>query len=297
LLQALESLRRQDYPHFEVVLVDDGSTLPEALTRLDLLEPEFRERGWKVIRQDNRYLGAARNTAARAAAGDYLLFMDDDNIAKPHELSTLVRIAERTGADVVTTLMDFFTHIGANGEPLLESRWLFSGVNSLAVAVARNCFGDANALVRRAAFDAVGGFTEDHGVTHEDWEFFVRIVLHGLKLELVPEALFWYRLDPRSMIRTTPHVANYRRHLRPILEEAPEPYRELIQMAQGLALRDAVGSPATRFSVLAQPLRPLRYELADAINARLKKLWFLHGLGRRLFAGLRRYLVKERNHS
>ena len=38
------------------------------------------------------------------------------------------------------------------------------------------------------------------------------------------------------------------------------------------------------------------YELADAINARLKKLRFLHGLGRRLFAALRRCLSKERDH-
>ncbi|MGA2027480.1 MAG: glycosyltransferase, partial [Syntrophobacteraceae bacterium] len=97
LAQALESLRSQDYPNFEVLLVDDGSDQPEALAFLDRLEPEFKSRGWRIIRQENSYLGAARNTGARHAHGEYLLFMDDDNYAEPHEISTFVRVAGYCG--------------------------------------------------------------------------------------------------------------------------------------------------------------------------------------------------------
>src|SRR5205807_8616085 len=128
-------------------------------------EPIFQERGWVVLRQENRYLGAARNQAARRAHGEFLLFMDDDNYAKPHEVSTLVRVAERTGADIVTAFMDMFE---GNSPPQPGQRpccrWLFAGTDMLA-GIARNCFGDANALVRRTTFDRLGGFTEDHGVT------------------------------------------------------------------------------------------------------------------------------------
>jgi hypothetical protein len=53
LAQALESLRSQDYPNFEVLLVDDGSDQPEALAFLDRLEPEFKAGGWRIIRQEN----------------------------------------------------------------------------------------------------------------------------------------------------------------------------------------------------------------------------------------------------
>jgi GT2 family glycosyltransferase len=179
--------------------------------------------------------------------------------------------------------MDFFTTLGPDGEPILEQRWLFAGVPSLAVGLSRNCFGDANSLVRRSAFDAVGGFTEDHGVTHEDWEFFVRVAMHGLNLEIVPEALFWYRIAPDSMIRSTPRLANYARHLRPILDEVPEAYRDVIRLAQGLSLRETtLPAPVDR--------RPLRYDIADAINARLKKLGPLHEAGRRLIGRLVRLL-------
>src|SRR5207253_8691679 len=127
-------------------------TGPEALRLLAGLEGPFRARGWRLLRQENRYLGAARNAAARRARGEYLLFMDDDNCAKPHELSTLVRVAARTGADVVTTFMDMFEGDGPPGAGAGPAcRWLFAGVGPLA-GIARNCFGDANALVRRDAF-------------------------------------------------------------------------------------------------------------------------------------------------
>jgi hypothetical protein len=84
------------------------------------------------------------------------------------------------------------------------------------------------------------------------------------------------------MIHTTPRDKNYLRHLRPYLEEAPEPFRDIIRLAQGLALRHpepmdvAVGPDLPRG-------RPLRYDIADAINARLKKLGVIHRAGRRLF--------------
>lgn len=234
LRQALASLEAQDYPHFEIVLVDDGSRTAVGRQFLAQLEPLFLARGWPLIRQANRYLGAARNTAARHARGEYLLFMDDDNLAKPNELSVLVRAAEHSGADILTTFMDFFA--GERPSPRPLCRWLFAGVDS-PVGVARNCYGDANALVRRDTFLQVGGFTEEQGVTHEDWEFFARAVLRGHRLEVVPEALFWYRRTPGSMIQTTSSARNHARSLRPFLECAPPAYRDLLRLTQGLALR------------------------------------------------------------
>jgi hypothetical protein len=50
----------------------------------------------------HRYLGAARNTAAKQATGKYLLFLDDDNVAYPHQISTYVRAAQKTQAHVLT---------------------------------------------------------------------------------------------------------------------------------------------------------------------------------------------------
>lgn len=237
LRQALDSLRSQTYPYFEVILVDDGSTSDTAISYLKSLEPEFRERNWKIICQDNRYLGNARNTGAGHSRGDYILFMDDDNYAKPHELSTFAEVAQRTNADILTSFMDIFA---GDGPPDMRStsceRWLYTGGDA-ASGVLKNVFGDANALIRRDAFFALGGFTEDYGVTHEDWEFFAKAVLTGYHLEVIPEALFWYRLSPDSMIRTTNGYKNRMRHMRPYLSNIDPKLRNILLLLHGQNIR------------------------------------------------------------
>src|SRR6266849_6417251 len=190
LQQALASIEAQDYKKFEVVLVDDGSTQPEAIALIDSLEPRFKARGWQVLRNaENRYPGAARNRAARAARGEYLVFLGD----------------------------------------------------ALAAGAIRNWFGDTNSLVRREVFLAVGGFHEQWGVGHEDWEFFAAAVLKGYHLEVLPEALAWYRLNDteRTVNRKTPQHANHLRNIRPYLDAVPAGLRNLILYAQGQAFRKA----------------------------------------------------------
>jgi len=216
--QALDSLRGQTYQNFEVVLVDDGSKSEGALTCLTSLEPEFGLRDWRIIRQPNCYLGAARNRAAEAASGDYLLFMDDDNIATSGEIETFVKVALRTGADVLTSAAFLFE--GDAPPEKADRLWVPLG-GALGAGVYRNVFGDANALWRREAFLALRGYTTDYGIGYEDWELFAEALLRGLKLELVPEPLFHYRITSGSMMRTGDRWTNHARSARAFLRNDP----------------------------------------------------------------------------
>ncbi|MGO9017240.1 MAG: glycosyltransferase [Syntrophobacteraceae bacterium] len=235
LAQALESLRRQDYPNFEVLLVDDGSNDPEALAFLDQLEPEFEIRGWRIIRQENSYVGAARNNAARHARGEYLLFMDDDNYAEPNEISTFIRAAVHSEADILTCALKFFSGSAAPLPHLQvpDGVYLPLGAAADVGAATRNCFGDANALAKRSTFERLGGFTEDYGVGSEDYEFFARAVLRGVHLEVVPEELFWYRVQQGSVARTSPPDARAFRIARPYLEAMPPDLRGIVRLLHG----------------------------------------------------------------
>jgi O-antigen biosynthesis protein len=191
---ALGSLKQQTYRNFEVIVVDDGSPDPQVQSELINIRQEIEPLGWRLIVQENRYLGAARNAGASHAAGDYLIFMDDDNAAMPNEISTLVAVAQRTGADIVTTFYDAFeTERDLEGKRPAMRFTPFGSDPTLGILT--NCFGDANALYSRQVFERLGGFTEDYGITHEDWEFFCRASLEGVKLVCVPEPLFWYRVD------------------------------------------------------------------------------------------------------
>lgn len=230
LAAALASLGQQDYPNLEVVLVDDGSTQTDAIAYLDSLECEFGARKWQIIRQPNRYLGAARNTAIAAASGDYVMFMDDDNLAAPGEIRTFVQAAMASGADVLTCFLNVFQSAAPAPEHPPVYIWPFLG-GALGPGLIRNVFGDANAIVRRDVFDRVGGFTEDFGVGCEDWEFLARATLRGLRVEVVPEPLVLYRQSSQGMLQSTSQRANRMRALRPYLNLLPAHLRALVHMA------------------------------------------------------------------
>ena len=199
LAQAIESLRRQNYPNFEVVLVDDGSTNAEAVNFLDAIEGEFRDRHWRLLRKENGGPGAARNFAAAGADGEYLLFMDDDNFALPDELATLVAIAQHTGADIVTTPSYLFEGDGAPAATdVPRAIYLFTGP-ALAAGIFSNVYGDTNALVRKSSFTSLGGFPQYRRPGVEDWQFFARAALAGFHLECAARPLFWYRGGSRGM--------------------------------------------------------------------------------------------------
>ncbi|HYF36473.1 MAG TPA: glycosyltransferase, partial [Prosthecobacter sp.] len=234
--QAINSLLAQTYPNIEVVLVDDGSTMPEAVALLDILEPAFESRGWKLIRERNRYPGAARNSGARLASGEYILFMDDDNIAFRDEVEVFVNAALFSGADVLTCWSHVFS---GDSEPdddtvvLEEVRMLGP---SLSVAMYENCIGDTNSFFKKGAFWSLGGFTEDYGIGSEDYELLVKAVAAGLDVEAIPKALFWYRRSPEGVNSVTNLYANGFRSLRPILDSVPKPLREALLHARSLKI-------------------------------------------------------------
>lgn len=239
--EAIEGLRQQSWKNLEVVLVDDGSTSAAALAKLDSLASEFAAAGWKIVRQENAYLGAARNTGWRAATGDLVIFHDDDNYSSPDLVETYVRALAVSGADIATCTMAPFVSARPQG-PSSNSPRVFGYVGDAAGAgLISNYFGDAHACFTRAALEKIGGFTEDYGVGHEDWEIFAHGTLMGLRIQYVPKPLFWYRESSDSMLRSRRAVdPDYMRSLRPYLAAVPASLRPVLEYLAYLSLRTSV---------------------------------------------------------
>lgn len=219
--QTLHGLKNQTFKNFEVILCDDGSTNQEDINYIRSLADDFNSRGWMILRQENAYVGAARNTAARHAQGKYLVFMDDDNYADPFQLETFVLAAETSGAAVLTCVANAF--IGSDrpdaGMPI-QHRYLPLG-GGISINLFENFLGDANCIVRRSSFEEVGGFSEDYGVSWEDYELLMKFVVEGYEVGVIPEPLFWLRTTPGSVSRTSLLVDNSYRALRPLLSRLP----------------------------------------------------------------------------
>ncbi|KAJ3097280.1 hypothetical protein HDU97_004965 [Phlyctochytrium planicorne] len=217
LKQTIESINAQTYKNIEVVLVDDGSTDAASLKYLGELSWQWwEEKGWKIIREPNRYLGAARNTGVRNAAGKFILFLDDDDYSKPHHVETLVKVAINTGAEVISAGHDTFSGLRRPTAGKSSQRYIPLGKAKL-VGMLENVFGDSSMMVKKEYFVASGGFTEDYGVGFEDYEYYAKVALANNTLEAVPESLHWYRRHSQSMSTKTNLKANQLRMLRPYL--------------------------------------------------------------------------------
>lgn len=219
LLQAIDAVEKQDYPNFELILVDDGSKRPDSHRLLDSLEPRFKKRGWKILRKENKYLGAARNAGVRAARGERILFVDDDNALFKHAVSTFVRAMDASGADICTAFQKIFHEQFIPPDEKYGFIQYFPPGGSLDLGFIHDSFGDANAMIRRNVFDKIGFQIEDYGYTAQDWEFYTRATLAGLKLRIIPEPLYWYRSSSQGMYRTShwydnrqPILAAFRKH-------------------------------------------------------------------------------------
>ena len=233
---AIDSVLAQDYPGIEAVLVDDGSESAEALAVLATVEAEFGARGWRVIRQENRYPGAARNRAAAAARGAWLLFLDDDNVLFPDAVSRLMRTAHFAGAHCVTATSIRFS---GDGDPRTDRASHGTPIRFIGAARAwsrvTNVVGDACALVRRDAFTAAGGYTEEYRVGLDDLSFFNGLIAAGLRIEPLPDPVYYYRIGSTTIKNRnrSPEAARFRA-VAPYLKDLPDEERAYAAYAAGV---------------------------------------------------------------
>jgi O-antigen biosynthesis protein len=210
--QNLQALSLQTDADFKLIIVDDGSKSESAVEFLESAQSRYAHMSPRIIRQQNRYLGAARNTAIRNTDTPYIIFLDDDNIPFPNMVKVFKRAISSSQADVISCQMQFFSD--PMNEPDLSDlfvgdRWAFPG-GPVALGMIQNCFGDATSIYKTNLFDAVGYFHEIYGVTNEDWEMHLRLALAGYQILSLPLPLLWYRVTPGSMSRSTSRYSNMR---------------------------------------------------------------------------------------
>lgn len=96
--RCMESLCRQTYQDLEIIVVVDGSTDGSEQICREYARKDSRIR---VIRQENKGLGGARNTGIEQAQGEYIAFVDGDDWVEPQMYETMVSLAQREQADLV----------------------------------------------------------------------------------------------------------------------------------------------------------------------------------------------------
>jgi len=192
LSEALRGLSESDYTNFEVIVADESDE-PQEVQAICRLKDEYNSVGWKFMLSQHRTgPSASRNFAAENARGAFLVFFDADNIPERNMISTMVACMEFSGADCMTCHLKGFSHIQhiRNNQTL----YIYAPLGPvLDTGFIHNVFGDTNFIIKREAFSQLRGFPQDNWGLWEDWEFLAGMALEGYHLEVIPEALLWYR--------------------------------------------------------------------------------------------------------
>ena len=195
--QAIECALAQTYPEVEIVVVDDGST---DATGSVLAAYQGRITS---VRQDNQGPSAARNTGLRTTHGEYVLFLDADDLIPPHKLKRQsLPFQQRADLGVVYSSWQF---VDETGTRCLAQTQPHPSSDVLKALLLRELFLPTGAaLVRRACFERVGAFDEDLRAA-EDTDLWVRIAAGGYSFLALDDCLFSYRVLDGSVSHNLTH--------------------------------------------------------------------------------------------
>lgn len=206
----IASLRAQTMSEWEAVIVDDGSPDDTQCVAAELVATDTRVR---LVSKLNGGLASARNAGLTAATGEFVQFLDADDLIEPRKLEHHVEyLRQHAEIDVVFGNAWYFDdakpqrRVRAGGASWWAQRddWIARRARDPAPNVVkllrRNQFPVCAPLVRRRATERVGGFDEELCLL-EDWEFWLRCAAAGSRFEfrVSPETAALVRMHGTSM--------------------------------------------------------------------------------------------------
>lgn len=181
--ECLASIEELEYPNFEAIVVDDGSTE-------DIAAITAQHQGVQYIRQEAEGLSAARNTGAAAAQGEILAFTDDDCVLHPAWLVHLSRcfvqpeVAAAGGPNIPPPPVDRSQAciIATPGGP----------AHVLLTDTTAEHVPGCNMAIRKSAFEELGGFQPQYHAAGDDVDFCWRLLERNHLIAFNAAAMVWH---------------------------------------------------------------------------------------------------------
>lgn len=189
---AVQSILCQTWSDFEFLIVDDGSTDDTSLRLAG-----YHDERMRVVRTENRGVGAALSLGVREARGEFIARMDADDIAAPNrlerQLAAMESMPEVGVVDSGVHLMD------RQGRPLPDdvTDAFFSRAERRWRLMWRNAVVHPTVMLRKSVLDRTGENYRPR-VIAEDYDLWLRLVPHT-EFYRLPEQLLWYRRHAESV--------------------------------------------------------------------------------------------------
>lgn len=184
---AIDGVLAQTYPNVEIIVVDDGST-DDSPAVLETYAGKV-----KVLKQKNQGVGAARNAGVKASNGEFVAFLDADDVWLDEKIAA--QASELIDGEQFGMVTCGVREFGVEGETLAEyttgkSGWRSEDLLKHEAVVAGP---GSSLMVRSSLFREIGGFDERKEMhPAEDWEFCYRVA-EKMQLKFLPQVLVLYR--------------------------------------------------------------------------------------------------------
>jgi glycosyltransferase involved in cell wall biosynthesis len=225
---AVNSVLQQTYTNFELIIVDNGST-----DRSIEICRQFKDARIKIIQQENRGPSGSRNTGIRHATGDYITFLDADDIWHPEKLARHVAHLDQSPQVGVSVCYSAFIDTDGNSLGLYMMPKLCNITPGHVLCRCPQSNGSVS-VYRRELFDDIAfqdnlrGYMEDcyfdeRLKSMEDVECWLRMALTKWQIGGIPEALTLYRVNDKG---SSANIPQHLEHLDKVVERirtyAPE---------------------------------------------------------------------------
>ncbi|MBT9551216.1 MAG: glycosyltransferase [Hydrogenophaga sp.] len=190
--QAVQSVKNQLYPNWELCIADDASPDPEVrpfLEKLAASDPRIK----LVFREKNGHISAATNSALALATGDWISFLDHDDVLPAHALLYMVKaIAQHPDARLLYSDEDKIGDDGKRYDPYFKCDW------NLDLFYSHNLVTHL-AFYRRDLMNQVGGLREAYAGA-QDYDLVLRVIEHVTPAQIVhvPFILYHWRAHAGS---------------------------------------------------------------------------------------------------
>ncbi|MEB3339121.1 MAG: glycosyltransferase family A protein [Leptolyngbyaceae bacterium] len=228
--ETVQSALRQTFTDFEILIINDGSTDGIVEWATQLTDPRV-----KLVSQTNQGVSVARNTGIAQAQGEYIAFLDADDLWEPSKLAKQVQCLDQNPTvGLVNTWVvniDEQNHPDNNVCTTYGEGWIWQQMIQQNLILCGSV-----AMVRQRCFAAVGGFDPDLQ-SAEDWEMWIRIASR-YPFALLKEPLVFYRQCLHTGSKSN-HLQQHLQYCLRVIEKtfqtAPPELWDLRERAYGLA--------------------------------------------------------------
>lgn len=177
--ETLLSALNQTYPNVEVIVINDGSD-DKNTKIIETLKNKYE---FTLIHQKNIGLSGARNTGIKNCHADYFLPLDSDDTLNLNALMEFSKVKFTSGISYIYSNLNLF-----GAEERLIRLTSYSDVGLLSKNILT-----CTALIKKSGWDKVNGYDESLKEGFEDWDFYLKLLNHGLRGLHLDKQLFNYR--------------------------------------------------------------------------------------------------------